>query len=144
MNTLTPTWLLLIVSLPSDSATARMRIWRALKNLGCGALRDGAYLLPYSVTSRKLLEEQEAEIKAAGGVAHLLHFQADSPEQRAQFVALLDRTEEYAELIRRASSCASANCRLDLLGGIAVFDLTILAGGGDLIFGREHQNALPN
>jgi hypothetical protein len=39
-------WLLLVISLPVSSATPRMRIWRALKALGCVALRDGAYLLP--------------------------------------------------------------------------------------------------
>ncbi|QYY29970.1 hypothetical protein K2O51_07595 [Cupriavidus pinatubonensis] len=39
-------WTLLIVSLPTSSATARMRIWRAVRALGCAALRDGAYLLP--------------------------------------------------------------------------------------------------
>jgi hypothetical protein len=39
-------WLLLVVSLPTSSATARMRIWRNLKSLGCEALRDGAYLMP--------------------------------------------------------------------------------------------------
>ena len=39
-------WLLLIVRLPTTSATARMRIWRriwrSLKALACPALRDGA------------------------------------------------------------------------------------------------------
>ena len=30
-------WTLLILSLPSDNATARTRLWRALKALGCGA-----------------------------------------------------------------------------------------------------------
>ena len=45
--TLSPAfWLTLIVSLPSASGTTRMRIWRAVKALGCAALRDGAYLLP--------------------------------------------------------------------------------------------------
>ena len=46
MTTSSDSWLLLIVSLPTASATARMRIWRAIKTLGCAALRDGAYLLP--------------------------------------------------------------------------------------------------
>jgi hypothetical protein len=46
-----PSWLLLIVSLPTSSATARMRIWRTLEGLGCAALRDGAYLLPAMPTS---------------------------------------------------------------------------------------------
>ena len=47
------TWLLLVVSLPTPSATARMRIWRALKALGCVALRDGAYLLPAARTASR-------------------------------------------------------------------------------------------
>lgn len=46
MNRPSHSWLALVVSLPSASATVRMRIWRAVKALGCAALRDGAYLLP--------------------------------------------------------------------------------------------------
>ena len=36
----------LVLSLPTRNSTLRMRIWRALKDSGCGALRDGVYLLP--------------------------------------------------------------------------------------------------
>ncbi|PIV87733.1 MAG: chromate resistance protein, partial [Hydrogenophilales bacterium CG17_big_fil_post_rev_8_21_14_2_50_63_12] len=39
-------WLLLILSLPTENASARMRAWRALKSTGAAALRDGVYLLP--------------------------------------------------------------------------------------------------
>jgi len=39
-------WLLLILSLPTENATPRMRAWRALKALGAAVLRDGVYLLP--------------------------------------------------------------------------------------------------
>ena len=39
-------WLLLILSLPTENATARMRCWRALKACGAVVLRDGVYLLP--------------------------------------------------------------------------------------------------
>ena len=46
MTFLNVSWVLPIVSLPTSSATARIRIWRTLKALGCMALRDGAYLLP--------------------------------------------------------------------------------------------------
>ena len=31
----------LVLSLPSRDKTVRMRIWRALHGIGCGALRDG-------------------------------------------------------------------------------------------------------
>jgi hypothetical protein len=50
-------WLLLVVSLPTQSATARMRIWRALKALGCSALRDGAYLLQVGANREQSLQD---------------------------------------------------------------------------------------
>jgi hypothetical protein len=48
-----------------------------------------------------VLEEQGSEIKAAGGLVQVLSFDAESPDQNAEFVALFDRTEEYAEAIQR-------------------------------------------
>ncbi len=50
------TWLLIVLTLPTQNATARMRIWRGLKGLGCAALRDGAWLLPETVATRQGLE----------------------------------------------------------------------------------------
>ena len=95
-----PAWLLLVTNLPGHNPTLRMRIWRALKAAGAGLLRDGAYLLPNGERSREVLEEQGAEIKAAGGLVQLLSFDAESSEQNAELVALFDRTDEYAEAIR--------------------------------------------
>ena len=34
-------WLLIVTTLPSENATARMRAWRALKASGAAVLRDG-------------------------------------------------------------------------------------------------------
>jgi hypothetical protein len=78
-----------------------MRLWRALKAAGAGLVRDGAYLLPNRERSREVLEEQGAEIKAAGGLVQLLSFDAESTEQNAELVALFDRTEEYSDAIKR-------------------------------------------
>ena len=36
----------LVLSLPTRNSTIRMRVWRALKETGCGVLRDGVYVLP--------------------------------------------------------------------------------------------------
>src|SRR5215467_2257782 len=96
-----PAWLLLVTNLPGHNATLRMRIWRALKAAGAGLLRDGAYLLPNGERSRGVLEEQGAEIKTAGGVVQLLSFDAESPAQNAELVALFDRTEDYSAAIQR-------------------------------------------
>ena len=39
-------WSMLLITLPTQPNAVRLRTWRALKALGCAALRDGAYLLP--------------------------------------------------------------------------------------------------
>ena len=96
-----PAWLLLITNLPGRNPTLRMRIWRALKAAGAGLLRDGAYLLPNRERSREVLEEQGAEIKAAGGLVQVLSFDAESPQQNSDLIALFDRTDDYAGAIQR-------------------------------------------
>jgi hypothetical protein len=113
MKTRTAAWLLLITNLPGPNPTLRMRIWRGMKSAGVGLLRDGAYLLPSSDGSRKILEEQAAEIKAAGGLAHVLSFDAESPEQNAELVALFDRTGEYSEAIQRLGALKTEFAQLD-------------------------------
>ncbi len=92
-------WLLLIVSLPTISATARMRIWRALKALGCGALRDGAYLLPNQRAHQQSLQELSDETVREGGSAWLLHVLAQSGSESDSYRALFDRSGDYAELL---------------------------------------------
>jgi hypothetical protein len=93
-----PNWLMLITNLPGRIPTLRMRIWRALRAAGGGLLRDGVYVLPYSVAARRLFEEQRSEIKKAGGSAYVLPFESDSPEQNTELERLFDRTAEYLEL----------------------------------------------
>src|SRR5215472_15524065 len=107
-----PAWLLLVTNLPGRNPTLRMRIWRALKAAGAGFLRDGAYLLPNGERSRRVLEEQGAEIKAAGGLVQVLSFDAESEEQSAELVALFDRTEDYAEEIERLDALKGGLAKL--------------------------------
>ena len=107
-----PAWLLLITNLPGHNPTLRMRFWRALKAAGAGLVRDGAYLLPNGERSRQVLEEQGAEIKAAGGLVQLVSFDAESPAQQAEFVALFDRTDDYAGAIDRLAGLKTGLARL--------------------------------
>jgi hypothetical protein len=92
------TWLLIVLTLPTQNATARMRIWRGLRGLGCAALRDGAWLLPETGATRQALETLADETHAAGGTAWLLRIDADAL-QSAAFQEMFDRTAEYAELL---------------------------------------------
>jgi hypothetical protein len=91
-------WLLLIVSLPTSSATARMRIWRALKLLGCMALRDGAYLLPAKAEHAQALQELADQCTGEGGNAWLMAVQPRSADEAAAYRQLFDRSDDYAEL----------------------------------------------
>lgn len=97
MNDARTPWILLIVSLPSNSATARMRIWRNLKVLGCGLLRDGAYLLPDTGNHRELLQALCNETQAEGGSAWLLTVQSASKSEDETFRGLFERDGDYAE-----------------------------------------------
>ncbi len=91
-------WLLLVVSLPTASATARMRIWRTLKALGCVALRDGAYLMPASAQHEEALQALADGCTAEGGSAWLMPVQARSADAATTYSQLFDRSADYAEL----------------------------------------------
>ena len=69
MTLTTGSWLALVVSLPSPSATACMRIWRAVKALGCVALRDGVYLLHAQTEQASQLQALADEARQEGGQA---------------------------------------------------------------------------
>jgi len=85
-------WLLLVISLPTSSATGRMRIWRALKALGCVALRDGAYLLPAGPGRPESLRELGNECEREGGSAWLMTVVPDSADDDVAYGQLFDRS----------------------------------------------------
>ena len=84
---------LLVISLPTDNATARMRAWRALKAAGAAVLRDGVYALPEGPAHRATLAAVAADVNASGGTARQL-FSAESPED---LQSLFDREPAYGE-----------------------------------------------
>ncbi len=96
-------WFLLIVSLPTSSATARMRIWRAVKALGCAALRDGAYLLPAHAEQATQLRRLADEALQEDGQSWLLHVQAADAAEDVAYRALFDRTPDYTEWLAGVS-----------------------------------------
>ena len=72
-----------------------MRVWRALKALGCAALRDGAYLLPSA--NAALFDPLAAEVREHGGTAMVLTLNPRDAVQRDELLRLFDRTEAYAQ-----------------------------------------------
>lgn len=98
MNTDPAAWLLFVSTLPASNPTARMRVWRGMKALGCAALRDGNHLLPYSSERWYQLRRYADETRHEGGSAWVLKVAGDSGKDDAQFRALFDRSAQYAEL----------------------------------------------
>jgi hypothetical protein len=64
-----------------------MRVWRALKALGCSVLRDGVYLLPHRPEFRQAFQVQAEEVRACGGNAHVLLLDSEDQEQQSLFEA---------------------------------------------------------
>ena len=86
---------ILILTLPTQPTAVRVRVWRALKTLGCAALRDGAYLLPSA--NALLFEPLAAEGREHGGTAMVWTLNPQDESQRDELIALFDRSEAYAQ-----------------------------------------------
>ena len=90
-------WLVLTASLPTSPSGLRVRIWRSLKATGCGTLRDGVYILPSNAASAEDLWAIAKAIQEGGAEAHMLTLQARDAGQENTFLALFDRSEQYAD-----------------------------------------------
>src|SRR5262245_7107348 len=115
-------WSMLVSSLPSVHKTPRMRVWRALKNYGAEALRDGVYVLPDTAEARAIFKEQAEDIIASGGSAHVVSFSSEPDGQQQELVKLFDRGREYAALLatldrlkRRVAKLGEAEARRAVL-----------------------------
>lgn len=108
MNGINLTWLLLVASLPTSGATQRMRLWRAIKALGCASLRDGAYLLPDLEGHAASLAELAEQTNAEGGQAWVVSVATRSASDEKAFLILFDRSQEYAELADRLGQARKA------------------------------------
>jgi hypothetical protein len=104
-------YLLLILSLPTENAAVRMRIWRALKASGAAVLRDGVYLMPETELCRMTLDAQAKDVCDAGGMALVLN--TEEPEGSC-FANLFDRGEDFAVLLVEISRAQGA-----LTGGMS-------------------------
>ncbi|MCL4748248.1 MAG: chromate resistance protein [Burkholderiaceae bacterium] len=99
-------WSLLLLTLPTQPNAVRVRVWRALKSLGCAALRDGAYLLP--ATHEKSFEPIAADVRENDGSAMVFALASRDAAQSDELVAMFDRGESYAQWHETAAGLRSA------------------------------------
>ncbi len=91
-------WLVLVTTLPTRNAAARMRLWRAIKALGCASLRDGVYLLPARDGTGASLRALAEDVRNSAGSAEVLYVAADGAQDEA-FRQQFDRANDYGALI---------------------------------------------
>ena len=107
-------WSLLVLSLPTENATARMRAWRALKASGAAVLRDGVYALPQGEPQAATLAAIDADVREPGGTARLLRAEALEED----FVPLFERHAEFGALLAEIGTLsvpAAADAQGDVL-----------------------------
>ena len=92
-------WLILILTLPTENATARMRAWRALKACGAAVLRDGVYVMPVNEQHRGILAAIAEDVSASGGSTHLLEASGED------YAGLFDRMADYQQLATDIAAC---------------------------------------
>jgi hypothetical protein len=95
-------WLLLIFSLPSKRASARVGIWRRLQRYGTLPLRNSGYVLPNTPVNQERFEWLATSIRGLKGEASVLQVQAmdDLPADvlRERFREV--RKPDYTALMR--------------------------------------------
>ena len=84
------------MSLPTENATIRMRVWRAVKASGAAVLRDGVYLLPERDNCCLSFNAIAADVQSGGGITSLMRVES---LDGSDFSGLFDRHEAYALLL---------------------------------------------
>ena len=109
----------LVLSLPTRDKTVRMRVWRALRAMGCGVLRDGVYLLPVGAPQSARFIEIESEVGRVGGFAMTVEIDVKTSTQYERVRKLFDRTAVYAILVRDIEAARRSLARLGPRGSAA-------------------------
>jgi hypothetical protein len=93
-------WLLLLLQLPTRPASARIKTWRRLQQLGSVAIKNSVYALPNTPQAREDFEWLRAEIAAAKGQASIMTADAltAAADEEIRDAFLRQRTGEYDAL----------------------------------------------
>ena len=93
-------WLLFCPQLPATPSSPRVMIWRRMRTAGSLGLDNGLWILPYTETSEKLLQEMKIYIENQGGTSKTFLANAFDEPTEAEILQRFsqDRAEEYGEL----------------------------------------------
>jgi hypothetical protein len=97
-------WLLLVFSLPTKSASQRVKVWRKIQRYGMLALRSSGYVLPNNPVNQERMEWLATTIRADKGQASVVQAQGfdDLPAERLKVLFVDARTRDYQKLLHEA------------------------------------------
>jgi hypothetical protein len=103
-------WLMLMVSLPPNPSSLRVRVWRKLRTLGAVALRPSVYLLPPTPDNFERFQWLGQEVVKDGGEATFVSVDQIESMKRSEVVRLFQqaRDQDYRLLAERYRKIARA------------------------------------
>ncbi|MBI3031311.1 MAG: chromate resistance protein [Candidatus Rokubacteria bacterium] len=96
-------WLLLILSLPPQPSSIRVRVWRRLQAQGAVALKNSVYLLPFTPENYERFQWLTQEVAKGGGEATLLKVDRIENMRADEVIRLFHdaRDDDYRRLAER-------------------------------------------
>ena len=95
-------WLLLVFTLPTAKASARVGVWRKLQRYGALALPASGYVLPNNAMNQERFEWLATSIRSSKGNAAVAQVRSFDELRHEQIEQMFNeaRTREYQELER--------------------------------------------
>jgi hypothetical protein len=96
-------WLLFCPQLPSTPSSPRVTIWRKMRSAGAVGLDNGLWLLPYTETGERFMQEMKAYVTSQGGTSKTFLSSALDEETENDILDAFrqDRAEEYFEIVEQ-------------------------------------------
>ncbi|MDI6601333.1 Chromate resistance protein ChrB [Calorimonas adulescens] len=99
-------WLLFIYKVPAEPSTARVNIWKKIKELGAVSLQQSVYILPDDQSVRPGLEALKKQIAGYAGDAKILTTDTLDVEQEKEIIESFIKgiEKEYDEIIEECGA----------------------------------------